>query len=212
MLTESASDGIVLADLEGRPLDGNRRFLESAGYAREELIFLTFRDIHPPEEAARPGTAFRQIREKGTPLAEHRVLRKDGSSFPVEVARTLIEMGDYCLALGTFRDISERTRMEKSLQKKRDKLDLLVTRRTADLTIANKELEVFSYSVSHDLRAPLRAINGYCELLGKEYGRRLDEDAFQYLERIRKASSYRRSAAGVQNHACRSAAPQCGHE
>jgi len=185
---ESASDGILIADLEGRILDGNRHMQESLGYTRAELLSLSVRDIHPPEGAERVAAAFRTLRREGVSLFEHAVVRKDRSTFPAEVAGTLIRLNGEEVALGIFRDITARKRIEEVQREHRTELERLVNERTAELLAVNRELESFSYSVSHDLRAPLRAINGFSQALQEEYGGRFDETAADYIDRIRSAT------------------------
>jgi len=83
-----------------------------------------------------------------------------------------------------FHEITERKKEAQALQRLNDQLEERVARRTAELEMANKELATFSYSVSHDLRAPLRAINGFSRMLLEEHGPSLDPDARDYVERI----------------------------
>lgn len=89
---------------------------------------------------------------------------------------------------GSFQDITERKKIEETILHLNNELEFKVFERTAQLEASNKELEAFSYSVSHDLRAPLRHINGFVDLLNEKYGNELPEKARHYLETITHAS------------------------
>ncbi len=91
-------------------------------------------------------------------------------------------------AIETLNDITDRKRAEQELLKAYDELDERVKARTRDLEAANRELESFAYSVSHDLRQPLRAIDGFSQALLEEYNDRLDDDGREYLGRLRAGS------------------------
>ena len=91
-------------------------------------------------------------------------------------------------AVGTAQDITEQTQARMEIQRLNDELEMRVRERTAQLQSANRELESFAYSISHDLRAPLRGIDGFSHLLAEEYGERLDETGRGYLERVRRAA------------------------
>lgn len=86
------------------------------------------------------------------------------------------------------REIDERKIAQAELQRYRDQLEQMVEARTAELKLSNHELEAFSYSVSHDLRGPLRGIDGFSQALREDYGTVLDKTAHDYLQRIRKAA------------------------
>jgi len=114
--------------------------------------------------------------------------RKDGSSFFVEYWSHPIFQGDEITgAVVTFIDISERIAVDKELKSHREHLSELVIERTTDLENSNKALEAFSYSVSHDLRTPLRAIYGFCQLLIEDHGDSFNDNAQSYFNRITKA-------------------------
>jgi len=89
----------------------------------------------------------------------------------------------------TFNDITERKQAERKLTLYREHLEDLVKQRTAEIQIKNKELETFTYSVSHDLQAPLRGIDGYSRLLSEDYADKLDEEGMQFLKNVRHATA-----------------------
>jgi PAS domain S-box-containing protein len=89
---------------------------------------------------------------------------------------------------GVIVDVTAQKQAEQAIQQMNEQLERRVTERTAQLSAANRELESFAYSVSHDLRAPLRSIDGFSRILVEEYAQGLQSTAYDYLVRVRKAS------------------------
>ncbi|HKO87970.1 MAG TPA: ATP-binding protein, partial [Burkholderiales bacterium] len=133
-----------------------------------------------PESRAQVAAAFESGQET---IGEHLLLRKDGSRFYAEARTRNVWAGSRKLRLMAIRDISERKQSENAVRRMNAELEERVQARTAELSEANRELEAFSYSVSHDLRAPLRHITGFAEML-KDSAAPLNAEATRQLERI----------------------------
>ena len=121
---------------------------------------------------------------KPVPFREQRMLRLDGTEVDVEMAAAPLIFAGKPAAQVIAHDISERKRSEEEIRRLNVDLEHRVTERTGELEAANKELEAFSYSVSHDLRAPLRHIEGFVEILFASKATLLDEDSGQHLRTI----------------------------
>lgn len=186
---ENAALAIFRIDEEGTILDANRRACSSLGYARDELCGLSVFDIDPTFSRDAWLEHRQRIREgnSGTIQTWHR--RKDGSTFPVEVTVSYMEFDGQPFSFSFVQDITERKNAEDAIRRLNSDLEQRVRERTRQLEVANRELETFSYSVSHDLKAPLRGIEGYGRLLEEDYGAQLDADGRLFLRNIRQSTA-----------------------
>jgi PAS domain S-box-containing protein len=181
-LATSANDAIVSADSHGHITYLNSAAERLFGYPSAEavgepltiLMPESFRDAHSRglERYNRTGEA--RVVGKTVELVGR---RKDGAEFPMELSLAAWSRGSEKEFTGIIRDISDRKRSEQMLR-----------HYAGQLEAANSELDAFAYSVSHDLRAPLRSIQGFGQALIEDCGERLDELGREHLQRIRKAT------------------------
>ncbi len=147
-------------------------------------------DLFAPEDrdSVRAGAA--EADRVGQVRLELRMLRVDGAPFPVQLDVVSVRDvdGQARYRVATAQDIRARREAEAALRELNAKLESRVGERTSELEVANKELEAFSYSVSHDLRAPLRAIDGFSEAVLSDYGTHLPPDGARQLGLIREGA------------------------
>ena len=173
--------GLKKEDFVGRkPLEIAARAMASQGAKGRAVKYADIgEDVH--EQILRTGKTYEAEEEYSGP---------DGSSQHMFVARMPVydSHGTILGSQGIMFDVSERKRAEEKIQRLNAELEQRVFERTAQLEAANKELEAFSYSVSHDLRAPLRSIDGFSQALLEDCHDTLDNNGKGYLLRVRNAA------------------------
>ncbi len=189
-LVETAGEGIWIMDTDSRITFVNARMCEMLGYRAEEMIgerTLTFVDTAWHE----PAQHQIELRRQGISSRHELPLRrKDGSQVWALVSASPIMNpdGSYSGGLAMFTDIGDLKAAQQHLERINLELEERVNKRTAQLEASNEELEAFAYSVSHDLRAPIRTIDGFSMALLEDFAPKLDPQAQEYLGRIRSAT------------------------
>jgi PAS domain S-box-containing protein len=167
-----------LFDESGRMLRWNRNLETLTGYSSAEVEVMNPLDFFG-EDRGRIMQAIQEVFASGKSDVEAGLVTKDGRKIPFFFTgmRFLSDGRPYLVGMGV--DISARKRAEEEIGKLNLELEERVRSRTAELETANRELEAFSYSVSHDLRAPLRAVAGFTEILRRDYGALLDAEGMR---------------------------------
>jgi PAS domain S-box-containing protein len=169
---------IVMANIQTEALFGYEQS-QLLGQTVELLVPESARGVHPTHR----DDYFREPRTRsmgmGLALAGRRF---DGTEFPAEISLSSIQTEEGTVALAAIRDVTDRKRAAVEMQEARRAAD----RASSELRRTNKELEAFSYAVAHDLRAPLRAIDGFSQALVEDLSDFLDENSRSHLERVRR--------------------------
>jgi len=183
---------IFMLDATGHVASWNTAAERIKGYSAQEIIGRHFSCFYPPEdiESGKPSMELERAAADGRVEDEGWRLKKDGTRFWANVVISALrdDSGNLRGFAKVSRDITDRKRAEQ-VERLNVDLEKRVVERTSELAAANKELEAFAYSVAHDLRAPLRHIDGFSRLLAEHVGASLDEDGKHYLDSIRGSAN-----------------------
>lgn len=189
-----ADYAMFLLDADGHVASWNSGAERIKGYSADEIIGKHFSGFYPKDAIAkhRPEHALEAATRDGRFAEEAWRVRKDGSRFWANVTITALRSTDRKVIgyLKITRDLSDRRKMQALQEANRQKsefvalLEKRVQERTAQLTDSNAQLEAFAYTVSHDLKAPLRGIQGFSQALLEDYQDNLDDQGRDYLRRI----------------------------
>jgi len=185
-LLGSMPDALVIVNAEGKIAGTNAQTGKLFGYSDRELegesmallVPERFRKTQRQYYAAHFSPRGGRVPETTMELCG---LHKDGREFPIEVSTKPLAAEKGLVVTSAIRDITDRKRVEQQISKLNKELE----RRAMELENANKELEAFSYSVSHDLRSPLQNIDSFSLILMEDYANQLDAEGLDYVQRLR---------------------------
>ena len=181
-LVQEAPDGIVVVGADGTILLANAQIQRMTGFSGAELVGAKIEALVPPAVRHRHA-AHRDdyaASPHSRPMASNLELAaqcKDGSQLPVEIMLSPVVLEGQRATIAFVRDVTEGRRRRRELEEA-----------NAAANAANKELEAFSYSVAHDLRAPLRSIDGFTQAVIEDHGDQLGDDGLEHLGRVRAAA------------------------
>ncbi len=188
-VADSANDAIISADKLGRVIYFNKAAERIFGYSAAEMLQQPLTCLMPSRFHSGHEQGIKRFLAGGESQLLGKTVeltgkRKGGEEFPLDLSLSTWKVGEEVFFTGILRDITARRQAEERIQQ----LNQDLQQRAVQLEAVNRELEAFSYSVSHDLRAPLRAIDGFSQMLLEDYAGNLDAEGRNSLQRVRAAA------------------------
>lgn len=189
-LFETAKEGILILDADtGMVVDVNPFLITMLGYSHEQFLGKAIWELGFFKDIVANCEKFKELTEKEYIRYENMPLETvSGDRIEVEFISTVYFVSEVKVVQCNIRDVSERRKAEEIVRQLNATLEQRVAERTVQFESANKELEAFSYSVSHDLRAPLRAVNGFAQVVLEDFGGQLPEEGRRQLRTIREGA------------------------
>ncbi|MEO7768231.1 MAG: PAS domain S-box protein, partial [Ferruginibacter sp.] len=191
LIMNAAQDAIICINSSSLVTVWTPQAEKTFGWTEQEVIGKDISDIIVPSqyrEGHRKGMVNYLHTGEGrvlNRLIEITAINKAGAMFPVELRIVPFYQNNKTFFCGFVRDITQRKKAEEEIRQLNESLEQKVIERTIELEASNKELDSFSYSISHDLRSPLRAIDGYSRILREDYGDKIDKEGQRLMQVIR---------------------------